>query len=295
MRRRGRVARRIAILYRTNAQSRVLEDCSCGQIGYQVDRRHVVLRARGDQGRDRVPAFVVNPQDAGAFERSSTRRSAGSGQTSLSRVLVARRHDGHAARGDRAAAGPRPRHRGAKALGRFVELHRAAARARRSRRVGRRDPAGDAERVRLPERARGRAHDRGAGTAREPRRARAVARSTTRPPRGAARSTVPRAGLAAGGRRQPRATTRARHADDAPHRQGTRVPDRLHHRDGGRRVPARAGDRRGRARGGAPARLRRHHARHARPDADLGTPPQRLRRQLVRRPLSLHRRDPARS
>ena len=39
----------------------------------------------------------------------------------------------------------------------------------RARRAGRRDPAGDAQRERLPGSARGRAHDRGRGTDREPR------------------------------------------------------------------------------------------------------------------------------
>ena len=47
------------------------------------------------------------------------------------------------------------------------------------------------------------------------------------------------------------------HADDAPQRQGSRVPDRVHDRLRGGRVPALAGARRGRARGGAPALLRR--------------------------------------
>ena len=52
----------IAVFYRTNAQSRVLEDMLVrAQIGYQVDRRHEVLRPRRDQGRDRVPDLHRQP------------------------------------------------------------------------------------------------------------------------------------------------------------------------------------------------------------------------------------------
>ena len=92
------------------------------------------------------------------------------------------------------------------------------------------------------------------------------------------------------GRRGPR------DADDDAQRQGPRVPDRVHDRDGGRRVPALARARRGRPGGGAPARLRRAHPRDARPHAHLRPPPQRVRRRkLVRRALALHRRDPARA
>ena len=56
------------------------------------------------------------------------------------------------------------------------------------------------------------------------------------------------------------------HADDAPYREGARVPGRVHRRDGGRRLPALPlDDRPARARGGAPARVRRDHARPAAP------------------------------
>ena len=52
-------------------------------------------------------------------------------------------------------------------------------------------------------------------------------------------------------------------ADDAPQRQGPRVPDRVHRRLRGRRLPALARDRRGRPGGGAPPVLRRRHPRDA--------------------------------
>ncbi len=78
----------IAVFYRTNAQSRVLEDMLVrAQIGYQViggtkfyDRAEI---------KDAIGylTFLVNPQDAGAFTRIANSPKRGLGQTSLSRVL----------------------------------------------------------------------------------------------------------------------------------------------------------------------------------------------------------------
>jgi DNA helicase II / ATP-dependent DNA helicase PcrA len=78
----------IAVFYRTNAQSRVLEDMLVrAQIGYQViggtkfyDRAEI---------KDAIAylTFMVNPQDAGAFTRIANSPRRGLGQTSLSRVL----------------------------------------------------------------------------------------------------------------------------------------------------------------------------------------------------------------
>jgi DNA helicase-2/ATP-dependent DNA helicase PcrA len=78
----------IAVFYRTNAQSRVLEDMLVrAQIGYQViggtkfyDRAEI---------KDAIAylTFLVNPQDAGAFTRVANSPKRGLGQTSLSRVL----------------------------------------------------------------------------------------------------------------------------------------------------------------------------------------------------------------
>ena len=78
----------IAVFYRTNAMSRVLEDMLVrAQIGYQV--------IGGTKFYDRAEIkdaigylnFVVNPQDAGAFTRIANSPRRGLGQTSLSRVL----------------------------------------------------------------------------------------------------------------------------------------------------------------------------------------------------------------
>jgi len=78
----------IAVFYRTNAQSRVLEDMLVrAQIAYQViggtkfyDRAEI---------KDAIAylTFLVNPQDAGAFTRVANSPRRGLGQTSLSRVL----------------------------------------------------------------------------------------------------------------------------------------------------------------------------------------------------------------
>jgi DNA helicase II / ATP-dependent DNA helicase PcrA len=78
----------IAVFYRTNSQSRVLEDMLVrAQIGYQViggtkfyDRAEI---------KDAIAylTFIVNPQDAGAFTRVANSPKRGLGQTSLSRVL----------------------------------------------------------------------------------------------------------------------------------------------------------------------------------------------------------------
>jgi DNA helicase II / ATP-dependent DNA helicase PcrA len=79
----------IAVFYRTNAQSRVLEDMLVrAQIGYQV--------IGGTKFYDRAEikdamaylTFLVNPQDGGAFTRIVNSPKRGLGQTSVSRVLA---------------------------------------------------------------------------------------------------------------------------------------------------------------------------------------------------------------
>ena len=103
---------------------------------------------------------------------------------------------------------------------------------------------------------------------------------------------VPAADRARRRRRHAHRRRRPGDADDAPQRQGARVPDRVHHRLRGGRVPALARARRGRARGGAAALLRRDHARRARPLPDLRADPDRVRGTHLRGPEPVHRRDP---
>jgi DNA helicase-2/ATP-dependent DNA helicase PcrA len=79
----------IAVFYRTNAQSRVLEDMlTRANVGFQVIggtkfyERAEVKDALG------YLTFLVNPQDGGAFTRIVNSPRRGIGQTSLSRVLA---------------------------------------------------------------------------------------------------------------------------------------------------------------------------------------------------------------
>jgi len=78
----------IAVFYRTNAQSRVLEDTLVrAQIGYQViGGTKFYERA---EIRDAVAylTLLVNPQDTGAFTRVANSPRRGLGQTSLARVI----------------------------------------------------------------------------------------------------------------------------------------------------------------------------------------------------------------
>ena len=79
----------IAVFYRTNAQSRVLEDMLVrAQVGYQIiGGTKFYERA---EIRDAVAylTFLVNPQDGAAFTRIANSPKRGLGQTSMSRVLA---------------------------------------------------------------------------------------------------------------------------------------------------------------------------------------------------------------
>jgi DNA helicase-2/ATP-dependent DNA helicase PcrA len=78
----------IAVFYRTNAQSRVLEDMLVrAQIGYQVIGGTKFYDRAEIKDATAYLTFLVNPQDAGAFTRIANSPRRGLGQTSLSRVL----------------------------------------------------------------------------------------------------------------------------------------------------------------------------------------------------------------
>ena len=79
----------LAVFYRTNAQSRVLEDMLVrAQIGYQViGGTKFYERAEIKDAVDYL-TFLVNPADGGAFTRIANSPKRGIGQTSLSRVLA---------------------------------------------------------------------------------------------------------------------------------------------------------------------------------------------------------------
>jgi DNA helicase-2/ATP-dependent DNA helicase PcrA len=154
----------IAIFYRTNAQSRVLEDMLVrAQIAYQVIGGTKFYERAEIRDAIGYLTFLVNPQDQGAFTRIANSPRAGLGQTSLSRVIGYADAEGipvwEAAERERARA----RHGGQKALARFMSTMQ-----RLKERVEAQAPVGDLveelpERDRLHRRAEGRAHDRGAG------------------------------------------------------------------------------------------------------------------------------------
>ena len=85
----------VAVFYRTNAQSRVLEDMLVrAQVGYQVIGGTKFYERAEVKDAIAYLTFLVNPQDGGAFTRIVNSPRRGIGQTSLSRVLAAREHDG---------------------------------------------------------------------------------------------------------------------------------------------------------------------------------------------------------
>ena len=78
----------MAVFYRTNAQSRVLEDTLVrAQIGYQVIGGTKFYERAEIKDAISYLIFLSNPQDAGAFTRVANSPKRGIGQTSLSRVL----------------------------------------------------------------------------------------------------------------------------------------------------------------------------------------------------------------
>jgi ATP-dependent DNA helicase UvrD/PcrA len=79
----------LAVFYRTNAQSRVLEDMLVrAQIGYQVIGGTKFYERAEVKDAIGYLTFLVNPADGGAFTRIANSPRRGIGQTSLSRVLA---------------------------------------------------------------------------------------------------------------------------------------------------------------------------------------------------------------
>ena len=201
----------IAVFYRTNAQSRVLEDMLVrAQIAYQVIGGTKFYERAEIKDAVAYLTFLVNPQDGTAFTRIANSPRRGIGQTSMSRVLAHADAMGisvwEAAEGDIPGLATAAR----KSLGRFMEtMQRLRERVESGAPVAQ-VLAGAAERDRLPGRARGRADDRGAGPAGEPRGARARGAGVRRDrARGRLARRVPAADRAARRRGRRSATTRA--------------------------------------------------------------------------------------
>jgi ATP-dependent DNA helicase UvrD/PcrA len=79
----------IAVFYRTNAQSRVLEDTLVrAEIGYQVIGGTKFYERAEIKDAIAYLNWLVNPQDIGAFSRVANSPRRGIGQTSLGRVIA---------------------------------------------------------------------------------------------------------------------------------------------------------------------------------------------------------------
>ena len=286
----------VAVLYRTNAQSRVLEDAfRVAGLPY-----HIVGSVRFYERREIKDALaylrlVTNPADDLAFRRALGAPPRGIGRTTLGRLeelaaaagapllATARARGG----GDRGAG--RPRARGVRAPDRTA--HGGGGRAAAARRAG----GGGHRRHRAPRGSPPREHGRGREPAREPGRAGRRRRGVRRAAGGRRPRRVPRLHHADRGRGRASGSAPHRDAHDAALGQGPRVPRGVPHRARGGRLPARPrARRRGRDRGGAPAGLRGPHPREgtALPVVRRGAPPGRLRGPA--RALALPARDAGR-
>ena len=259
----------IAVFYRTNAQSRVLEDALVrAEVPYQVIGGTKFYERAEIKDAIAYLSLLANPSDQISFTRVANSPRRGIGQTSLSRVIAyAATLDEpvfHVAADARDACPARARPRsGDRALhGHDGGAARAGgARRRRSATCSRpcctRSGYLDALEAERTFEAQGRIEnlEELVGVAREFDAERRGGGTLD------AFLGADRAGLR---RRHAHRRPRPRHADDAAQREGPRVPDRLHHRLRGGRLPALALARRGLARGGAAPLLRRHHAGDAR-------------------------------
>ena len=292
----GHSAEELAVFYRTNAQSRVIEDALLGaDIPYRV--------IGGTKFYDRAEVkdamaylrVLVNPADTVSLRRVVNSPRRGIGDTTVSRLVQHAEAMGVSLRDALreaeavlpGAAAQRNVRDFSALLDELAEGIEDAPVAQTLERVL--DKSGYREHA-----ARG-AHHRGAGTAGEPRRARGRGprvRRALRRRRAARRGGARRlpAGAVAG-RRRRRRPRRPRpldgHADDDPQREGPRVPRRVPGRHGGDGLPARPGHRGQHDRGGAPALLRGHDPRRAVADDDLLPHAHPLRPQREQRAVAL--------
>ena len=251
--------REIAVLYRTNAQSRVIEESLMRSgVPYKVvggtryyDRREI---------RDAMAYLraVVNPADEVSVKRILNVPKRGIGDTSVDKLD---RYAATTGRGFvdalRHAETPESTGPAQRGIASFVTLLDSLA-ARLDERNGRsgRAAAGRPRGFGLSGRAGGRGHRRGPRTIGEPRRADRFG------PRVHEGRRVPRAGVA---RRRHRRAPRRRgrgpgRPADAALGEGPRVPGRVPRRRRGRRLPEQPGAERARRHGGGAApRLCRHH------------------------------------
>ena len=286
----------IAVVYRTNAQSRVLEDVFVRQgVAYQVIGGPRFYERAEIKDAIAYLQAIDNPYDGVSLSRIANKPRRGVGDTSVSKLqaladgegislweAVGRAEEaGLATASLKAVQGWRTLLQSL--MAQAQELSIAALLEARDRADGvRAVPALDAAEV------------GGGGEDREPRGARR-GRAGVRGLGGRAVALVVPAGdlaLLRPGRAPRRRRCRPGHADDAPQREGARVPRRLHARDGGGDLPALALDRGGRGRGGAPPLLRRDDAREGAADDAACRPPLALRAKRREPAVSVPRRAP---
>ena len=160
----------IAIFYRMNAQSRVLEQTLRLQgIGYQVIGGPRFYERAEIKDATAYLQVLDNPADAVSLMRIANRPKRGIGDTTISRLVTYADAHGHfALRGARPAAGGRARH-GRRQGGQLAQEPLRLAPLGGPGARGARAPAGRARAHGDARGVRGRAHDRGARPDREPR------------------------------------------------------------------------------------------------------------------------------
>ena len=283
----------VAVFYRTNAQSRVLEDVLVRQaIQYQVIGGPKFYERAEIKDVIAYLQVIDNPYDAVSLMRIANKPRRGIGDTTIARLQTYA--DAHGISLWEATEFPEEAGVGAAPL-KAVQAFRTLLQSLMAGALELTVPE-LVERVleqdRVHRRARGRAHDRGAGPPREPRGARWGGPGVPGRRGRAVPVELPPGDLAL--RRPGRAPRRAepRHADDAPQRQGARVPSRLHDRDGGGDLPALALARGGDAGGGAAPRVRRHDPREGTVDAHARLVAIALGLPELQPSVALHRRAP---
>ena len=316
---RGTAGEEIAVLYRTNAQSRPIEAAlRAARVPYVIVRGTSFYERAEVKDAAAYLRLALSPRSDLDLERVVNRPARGIGEKTVERLRA------HAVgAGGRALRRARGARRGAGSQARRAPRARRVPRARRRARRGRagarrRDRgAGGAEALGPARAARGGAHRRGGRAGGEPRRARrrrarvrrvaprrAAAARSGRGPAAAARA-LPRADRAPrrGGRRDAGG---ARLAHDAARGEGARVRGGVPRRPRGRDAALRAslvrrgrgGARGGRGRGAAPL-LRRHDPREEAAHALARAPPHRLRGGRPVLPVdgavALPRQSPARA
>ena len=278
----GYSAREIAVVYRTNAQSRVLEDVLVRQgVAYQVIGGPRFYERAEIKDAIAYLQVIDNPFDAVSLMRIANRPRRGIGDTSIARLVSYADGLGSSlweALGHPEEAGV------AAASGRAVTQFRSVMESLMA-------TASDADVATIVEAVLDRTGYLEALEAErtieasgrienleELDRCRARVR---RGRGGAVAERLPAGDLAllGPGRDSRRGRRRPGDADDPAQREGPRVPRRLHDRHGGGDLPARALDRGELARGGAAPLLRRHDARAGAARADARDAAEPLRAQ----------------